>query len=105
MKWKLLLLFLVAISSVLAISFTPKGDVDLQNRYTITNINTSTIPVECLLTNSWVSYWGFANSTCRTMNYSAVIGYTYPSLAGAGNAVLCVDTNGLIYRGNATGCP
>lgn len=90
---------------VAAIPFTSKADIDLQSRYTILNINTTTIPSECLLTNSFVSFWGFANSTCRTLNYTAIIGYTYPSLNGTGNAVLCVNSAGTIYRGNATGCP
>ena len=63
------------------------------------------LPAECLLTNSFVSMWNFSTSTCRTLNYSTIIGYTYPELAGAGNALLCVNSAGLIYRGNATGCP
>lgn len=63
------------------------------------------LPSECLLTNSFVSMWNFSTSTCRTLNYSTIIGYTYPELAGTGNALLCVNNAGLIYRGNATGCP
>lgn len=63
------------------------------------------LPSECLLTNSFITQFNFTTSTCRTLNYSTIIRYTYPELAGSGNAVLCVDSAGLIYRGNATGCP
>lgn len=92
-------------SAVLALPFTPKGDVDLQYRYVFTGINNSLMPSECLLTNSWISLFSFTNTTCRTLNYTAVIAYTYPTLAGTGNAVLCLNASGVLYRGNATGCP
>lgn len=100
-----MVVLLATITAALAIAFTPKGDVDLQNRYGIVNGNVTYMPAECLLTNSWISYFNFANSTCRTINVTALIGTTFPSLAGTGKALLCVDANGLIYRGNATACP
>lgn len=94
--------FILVVGFVSAINFY--GDLDMKGN-AIKNVNASALPVSCTIANSWISQYSFSNSTCRTLNYTAVIGYTYPSLAGAGKALLCVDANGLIYRGNATGCP
>lgn len=98
-------MLLLFIGSVSAISFTPKSDINLEGRYNIINPNTSALPAECLLTNSWISKFAYNSTVCRTMNYTAIIGHTFPELAGSGKALLCVDSNGLIYRGNSTGCP
>lgn len=95
-------LSLILIGSVTAISMF--GDLDLKG-HAISNVNDSVMPAECLLENSWVSRVGITTSTCRTINYTALIGYSFPELAGSGNAMLCIDSTGKIYRGNATGCP
>lgn len=103
MKQWIYIIFLIILSTaVAAIDFTSKANIDMQNRYNFINtIN----PLECMLTNSFITQYGYINATCRTLNYTAIIGYTYPSLAGVGNALLCVNSAGTIYRGNATGCP
>lgn len=63
--------FLLVMTSVYAITFTSKADIDLQSRYNILNPNLTGIPAECLLTNSWISQYRYNETTCRTINYTA----------------------------------
>ena len=118
-----------------ALVFTAKGDIDQQKRYAIINVtNVSAVTyfgdgsrltginatggvwngslnVECMLTNSFITYIGLYSTTCRTLNYTAFpylrieTNLTVTSLAGTSKVIACIDTNGQFYRGNSTGCP
>lgn len=95
-------------SSVLAVTWSPQGNMDLKNRYKMMNalwvytknLTISTPPVECPITNSWMSFFNGTHSICRTENYtltSSQINYSLipgkPTGLTNSTLYLCIDSS------------